>query len=93
MLLLGVYTLAQGSQGEHDGLVAVGAFAFAVVIVGIVWPIISLRSIGVAVDGPRDATVGDRITLALVLTGRVAPRGAVARSAGRVAAHGRAGKR
>jgi uncharacterized protein (DUF58 family) len=71
MLLLGVYTLAQGSQGEHDGLVAVGAFAFAVVIVGIVWPLVSLRSVDVAVDGPRDATVGDRITLALVLTGRV----------------------
>jgi len=71
MLLLGVYTLAQGSQGEHDGLVAVGAFAFAVVIVGIVWPFVVLRSIGVAVDGPRDATVGDRITLALVLAGRV----------------------
>jgi uncharacterized protein (DUF58 family) len=71
MLLLGVYTLAQGSEGEHDGLVAVGAFAFAVVIVGIVWPIVSLRGIEVAVDGPRDATVGDRITLALVLMGRV----------------------
>ena len=71
MLLLGVYTLAQGSQGEHDGLVAVGAFAFAVFIVGIAWPVIALRSVDVDVDGPRDATVGDRITLALHITGRV----------------------
>src|SRR3977135_1489037 len=71
MLLLGVYPRAQWSQGEQDVLVAVGAFAFAVVIVGIVWPLVSLRSVDVAVDGPRDATVGDRITLALVLTGRV----------------------
>lgn len=71
MLLLGVYTLAQGSQGEHDGLVAVGAFAFAVFIVGIAWPVIALRGVDVDVDGPRDATVGDRITLALRITGRV----------------------
>lgn len=71
MLLLGVYTLAQGSQGEHDGLVAVGAFAFAVVIVGIAWPILVLRNVEVEIDGPRDATVGDRITLALRVAGRV----------------------
>ena len=58
------------------------------------WPIVALRSVDVDVGGPRDATVGDRITLALVITGRVAaPRGAVARSAGRVAAHGRARQR
>ena len=71
MLLLGVYTLSQGAQGEHDGLVAVGAFAFAVVIVGIVWPIVVLRGVDVEVSGPHDATVGDRITLALQITGRV----------------------
>ena len=71
MLLLGVYTLAQGSQGEHDGLVAVGAFAFAVFIVGIVWPIVVLRSVDVEVRAPRDATVGDRIALALQVNGRV----------------------
>jgi uncharacterized protein (DUF58 family) len=71
MLLLGVYSLAQGAQGEHDGLVAVGAFAFAVVIVGIVWPIVALRRVAVSVTGPRDATVGDRISLPITLTGRV----------------------
>jgi uncharacterized protein (DUF58 family) len=71
MLLLGVYSLAQGSQGEHDGLVAVGAFSFAVFIVGVVWPILALRSVDVDVVGPRDATVGDRISLALEITGRV----------------------
>ena len=90
MLLLGVYTLAQGSQGEHDGLVAVGAFAFAVFIVGIVWPIIGLRGVDVDVVGPRDATVGDRITLAAAdHRAGLAPRGAAARSARGVAAHGR----
>jgi uncharacterized protein (DUF58 family) len=72
MLLLGVYSLAQGAQGEHDGLVAVGAFAFAVVIVGIVWPVVALRRVEVSVTGPRDATVGDRITLPIALMGRVA---------------------
>jgi len=72
MLLLGVYSLAQGAQGEHDGLVVVGAFAFAVVIVGIVWPIVALRGVDVSVSGPRDATVGDRIALPIVVTGRVA---------------------
>ena len=71
MLLLGVYALAQGAQGEHDGLVVVGAFAFAVLIVGIVWPIAVLRGVAVEVVGPRDATVGDRITLGLRITGRV----------------------
>ena len=71
MLLLGVYALAQGSQGENDALVAVGAFAFSVFIVGIVWPIIAMRDVDVDVVGPRDATVGDRISLALRLTGRV----------------------
>jgi uncharacterized protein (DUF58 family) len=71
MLLLGVYSLAQGAQGEHDGLIAVSAFAFAVLTVGIAWPIIAMRRIGVEVTGPRDATVGDRITLALRITGRV----------------------
>lgn len=70
MLLLGVYSLSQGSQGENDGLVAVGAFAFAVFIVGIVWPIIAMRTIDVDVVAPRDATVGDRISLALRITGR-----------------------
>jgi uncharacterized protein (DUF58 family) len=71
MLLLGVYSLAVGAQGEHDGLVAVSAFAFAVLAVGIVWPFVSLRSIAVDVSGPRDATVGDRVTLALKISGRV----------------------
>jgi uncharacterized protein (DUF58 family) len=71
MLLLGVYSLAQGAQGEHDGLVVVGAFAFAVVIVGIAWPLIVLRGVAVDVVGPRDATVGDRVTLGLHITGRV----------------------
>ena len=50
-----------------------------------------LRGVDVEVDGPRDATVGDRITLALRDHGPcLAARGAAARSAGRVAAHGRA---
>jgi uncharacterized protein (DUF58 family) len=71
MLLLGVYSLAQGSQGEHDGLVAVSAFAFAVLTVGIVWPVVALRRVDVDVTGPRDATVGDQITLALRIMGRV----------------------
>lgn len=71
MLLLGVYSLAVGAQGEHDGLVAVSAFAFAVLAVGIVWPFISLRGIDIDVSGPRDATVGDRITLELTIRGRV----------------------
>ena len=71
MLLLGVYSISQGSPGEHDGLVAVGAFAFAVFIVGIVWPMIAMRTIDIDVVGPRDATVGDRISLALRITGRV----------------------
>ena len=72
MLLLGVYTLAQGAEGEHDGLVAVGTFTFAVVIVGIVWPIIALRKVEVnAEKTTRHATVGDRIALGLQITGRV----------------------
>ncbi len=71
MLLLGVYSLAVGAQGEHDGLVAVSAFAFAVLAVGVVWPFVSLRSIAIDVTGPRDATVGDRITLELKISGRV----------------------
>ena len=71
MLLLGVYSLAQGAEGEHDGLVLVGAFAFAIVVVGIVWPIIALRRVEVSVTGPRDATVGDRITLPITMKGRV----------------------
>jgi uncharacterized protein (DUF58 family) len=71
MLLLGVYSLAQGAQGEHDGLVAVSAFAFAVLAVGIVWPCISLRHVAIEVAGPRDATVGDHITLRLRILGRV----------------------
>jgi uncharacterized protein (DUF58 family) len=71
MLLLGVYSLAVGAQGEHDGLVAVSAFAFAVLAVGIVWPLIALRNVAVDVSGPRDATVGDRVTLELRITGRV----------------------
>jgi uncharacterized protein (DUF58 family) len=71
MLLLGVYSLAVGAQGEHDGLVAVSAFAFAVLAVGVVWPFVSLRGIAIDVTGPRDATVGDRITLELKITGRV----------------------
>jgi len=71
MLLLGVYSLAVGAQGEHDGLVAVSAFAFAVLAVGVVWPFVSLRGLTIDVTGPRDATVGDRITLELVITGRV----------------------
>ncbi len=71
LLLLGVYALAQGAQGEHDALVAVGAFTFAVLIVGIAWPIVALRDVGVEVTAPRDTTVGDRIALALRLSGRV----------------------
>jgi uncharacterized protein (DUF58 family) len=61
----GLYALRQGFADDRSPLVIVGATAFAVMVVGVVWPIIAMRRVSVSTHTPNDATVGQRTLVEL----------------------------
>jgi uncharacterized protein (DUF58 family) len=65
------YALARAGQTGIRGAAVVGVFALAVFVLGLVWPIVALRDLGLRVESPRDAVVGDEIELTVHVTGRV----------------------
>lgn len=66
----GVYALSQGFVVDRAPLVIVGAASLAVLVVGVVWPVIALRGVTVAVIQPRDINVGQMLHVAVNIAGR-----------------------
>jgi uncharacterized protein (DUF58 family) len=69
---LGLYAVASGVESDRGPLVLVGAAAWAVLAVGIVWPIVALRRVRVTARVPRDAFVGDHVPVSLTVHARSA---------------------
>ncbi len=69
---LGLYSVASGVEADRAPLVVVGAAAWAVLAVGIVWPIIALRRVSVTARAAHDTVVGDLVEVSI----DVAVRGA-----------------
>lgn len=67
---LGLYAVASGVESDRGPLIVIGAAAWAVLVVGIVWPIIALRRWSCTVDNPADAVVGQHVTLGIEIAGR-----------------------
>lgn len=55
---------------DRQILVLVWIGMVAVLVIGVVWPLVAIRRVGVSVTSPRDATVGDLVALAVEVTGR-----------------------
>jgi len=72
LFTLGAYGIASGAASGEQGVVAIGVFAFALFVVGIVWPIVMLSGVTVEVWAPADVMVGERHDVHLRLHGRVA---------------------
>lgn len=70
VLLLVVLLLAvgKGSARNAELTAVVGAFAVALLAVGIVWPVVVVRRARVSVVSPRDITVGDHVAIRVVLS-------------------------
>lgn len=62
VLFLVFAATASSSRSAEIGAV-VAAFAIAAMVVGIVWPLVAVARAHPAVRSPRDATVGDQVTL------------------------------
>ncbi len=65
----GVYALSQGFVDDRAPLVIVGAASLAIIVVGVVWPIVALRGVAVAVIQPRDVNAGQTINVSVNITG------------------------
>jgi uncharacterized protein (DUF58 family) len=66
----GLYALRQGFADDRSPLVLVGATAFAVMAIGVAWPILAMRNIKVTARAPSDATVGSRVAIELDVRAR-----------------------
>ncbi len=72
LFTLGAYGIAAGAAAGEQSVVAVGVFAFALFVVGIIWPIVALSNVQVDAWTPADGTVGEPFDVHLRLQGRVA---------------------
>jgi uncharacterized protein (DUF58 family) len=71
LFTLGAYGVAAGAAAGEQSVVAVGVFAFALFVLGIVIPIVSLSRLEVEAWASPDAMVGARHDLHLRLRGQV----------------------
>lgn len=55
---------------DRQVLAVVWVGLLAALVVGVLWPLVAIRRIGVTATSPRDATVGDEVTLAVDVHGR-----------------------
>jgi uncharacterized protein (DUF58 family) len=72
LFTLGAYGIAAGAASGEQSVVAVGVFAFALFVLGIIWPIVMLAGVTVEAWAPADATVGEQYEVHVRLRGRVA---------------------
>lgn len=71
LFTLGSYGIAAGAASGEQSVVAVGVFAFALFVIGIIWPIVSLSGVEIDAWTPADATVGEQYDVHVRLRGRV----------------------
>jgi len=71
LFTLGAYGVAAGAASGEQSVVAVGVFAFALFVIGIIWPIVVLSGIEIDAWTPADATVGEQYDVHVQLRGRV----------------------
>ena len=69
LFTLGAYGVAAGAVTRDQTVVTIGVFAFALFLIGVVWPIVTLARAGIEVVAPADATAGDEITLRVAVHG------------------------
>jgi len=72
LFTLGAYGIAAGAASGEQSVVAVGVFAFALFVLGIIWPIVMLSGVDIEAWAPADATVGESHDVHVRLRGRVA---------------------
>lgn len=70
LFTLGAYGIAAGAASGEQSVVAVGVFAFALFLIGIIWPIVALARVDVDAWTQTDATVGERYVVHVRLRGR-----------------------
>jgi uncharacterized protein (DUF58 family) len=81
LTLLGVVLLMAVIFGAADPppatdrqiLVLVWTGMIAALVIGIAWPLVAIRRVGVLVESPRDATAGDLVPIVVTVTGRIGP--------------------
>jgi uncharacterized protein (DUF58 family) len=71
LFTLGAYGVAAGAASGEQSVVAVGVFAFALFVIGIVWPIVVLSGVEIDAWTPADATVGEHYEVHVQMRGRV----------------------
>jgi len=69
LFTLGAYGIAAGAASGEQSVVAVGVFAFALFLIGIIWPIVALARVDVDAWTQTDATVGERYDVHVRLRG------------------------
>jgi uncharacterized protein (DUF58 family) len=69
LFTLGAYGIAAGAASGEQSVVAVGVFAFALFLIGIIWPIVALARVDVDAWTPTDAMVGERYDVQVRLRG------------------------
>ena len=69
VLVVSGYALARAGRTGVGLATVVGMFMLVVFIIGVAWPIITMRSLDIAVSAPVDATAGDVIEIELVIRG------------------------
>src|SRR5262249_52516924 len=80
LFTLGAYGVAAGAASGEQSVGAIGVFAFALFVIGIVWPIVALSSVDLEAWARTDVTVDEPYEVNVRLRGRCA------RGAGRFAA-------
>jgi uncharacterized protein (DUF58 family) len=70
LFTLGAYGVAAGAASGEQSVVAVGVFAFALFLIGIVWPIVALSGVELEAWSRPDITVGEPYEVNIRLHGR-----------------------
>jgi uncharacterized protein (DUF58 family) len=70
LFTLGAYGVAAGAASGEQSVVAVGVFAFALFLIGIVWPIVALSGVDLEAWTRPDVTVDERYEVNVRLSGR-----------------------
>ncbi len=67
---LGFYSITQGFAQDRSQLVLIAAVSFAVLAIGVVWPMVALRSVTTTATTPSDVQCGGRFSVGVSVAGR-----------------------
>jgi uncharacterized protein (DUF58 family) len=70
LFTLGAYGVAAGAASGEQSVVAVGVFAFALFVIGIVWPIVALSTVELEAWTRSDVTVDEPYDVNIRLSGK-----------------------